>query len=363
MERKAVLQFAAFSAPYGGNFICSLRRLEELFAEAGIRTIYVFPVAARGLSWAEEMQHDGAEVFFLEERPAAAASRLRSIFVQYGVMAIHTHFSETKYNLILKRAIHGKQIAWVRHVHSAYQYAGFWKEPLKRFAEPCGQIIACSSQIAEDMAAHGYAWERISCVYNGIDFSRLERYEPLDSRQLGIPEHAKRILMFGYDVTIKGIDIALTAIAHLREKRQVVLLLVAGQNLACVRADIDSRLGGVPEWVVFLPPREDVATYYHTADVFLSASRTEGFCYALLEAQYCETYVAASRIPGHVPVASMFECGNAEALAGCLEEAFCLEAEEKSKIIQRQKENMIKCYSAEAWAQQVREVYRQKLGI
>ena len=363
-KKRAILHFASYYAPYRGNFISSLARLAAFFACDGIETVYVFPAEAKELAWAQEMLQNGEAVYFLADSPGKSVKLLRDTIERHNVVAVHTHFSETRYNLLIKRALYGKKIKWIRHVHSAYRYAGALKEPLKRFAEPCDCVITCNDKIAEDMALHGYSRQMLCPVYNGVDFTRLDTYETLTHAQLGITADTQLVMMFGYNTQIKGVDLAVEAVKCLRETCDICLMLVAASNIERVKADIAAQCGGnLPPWILLLPPRDDIASYYHAADIFLSASRTESFCYALLEAQYCECYAVASKIPGHMRVASMFESEDAAALANALAGAINMNADEREAVLQQQKKAVMEQHSVDRWARQVRQVYRDKLGI
>ncbi len=140
---------------------------------------------------------------------------------------------------------------------------------------------------------------------------------------LGLPERAKLALMFGYDYEGKGVDFAVEAVRLLREREgfPVTLTIAVSSRLEEVRMRICAQLcmPGIPDWILLLPPREDVSSYYHMADVFLSPSRQEGFCYALIEAAYSRTPVLASAIDAQkdlaLPQSSFFPPKDAAALA------------------------------------------------
>ena len=72
-------------------------------------------------------------------------------------------------------------------------------------------------------------------------------------------------------------------------------------------------IGGDSSFVKFENSRNDVATFYRAADVFIAPSRSEGFNYSLVEALYSETLVIASNINPHGKILSdefLFESEN-----------------------------------------------------
>lgn len=106
------------------------------------------------------------------------------------------------------------------------------------------------------------------------------------------------ILMFGYDLFRKGVDLAVEALAPIAENEKNSLIISLSKNCEKIRSYIQQRYNGIPEWIKLVDALDDVATFYHAADIFLSAAREEGFCYALVEAAYCGCNVISSEIDG-----------------------------------------------------------------
>lgn len=118
------------------------------------------------------------------------------------------------------------------------------------------------------MALHGYSRQMLCPIYNGVDFTRLDTYETLTHAQLGIAADTQLVMMFGYNTQIKGVDLAVEAVKCLRETCDICLMLVAASNIERVKADIAAQCGGnLPPWILLLPPRDDIASYYHAADI------------------------------------------------------------------------------------------------
>jgi glycosyltransferase involved in cell wall biosynthesis len=119
----------------------------------------------------------------------------------------------------------------------------------------------------------------------------------------------------------------------------------------------------MPEWVKLTPARSDVAAYYFIADIFLSSSREEGFCYALVEAAYIKTPIVASDIPGQnelstIPHSLFYDAQK----PGSLREAVLSvlnwdEAERKQKTDQA-REYVIKDFDVDKWEEKVIEIYK-----
>ena len=121
--------------------------------------------------------------------------------------------------------------------------------------------------------------------------------------------------MFGFDYYRKGVDIVLDAFDKLTDKyNNIQLGIVFAANKESGLANIKNRFGEIPSWLTVLPPSENISEYYAESRAFISASREEGFCYAIAEAAYCCCQSIISNIPGHrtdIPMIKVFENGNA----------------------------------------------------
>lgn len=80
------------------------------------------------------------------------------------------------------------------------------------------------------------------------------------------------------DFERKGVDIAYKAINNLiNEGYQINLYIVCSINEDTCKDKLKKTAGTktLPNWVCFLPPRQDIATYYRAIDIFTSPSREE----------------------------------------------------------------------------------------
>lgn len=116
--------------------------------------------------------------------------------------------------------------------------------------------------------------------------------------------------MFGADWYRKGVDIAIKAVKKIENASLIIIISVGKEK---VIADLVKIFGEIPSFVKFENSRNDVATFYRAADVFIAPSRSEGFNYSIVEALYSETLVIASNINPHGKILSdefLFESEN-----------------------------------------------------
>jgi D-inositol-3-phosphate glycosyltransferase len=177
------------------------------------------------------------------------------------------------------------------------------------------EIVACADLMLASTVAER---EQLALLY-GADVGRIEIVPPgvdheifrpavpaaraAERRALGLgPDPV--LLFAGRIQPLKGADLAVAALAELRDPA-AVLLVVGGPSgpdgpaeLARLRALVDEL--GVRDQVRFVPPRAhaDLARYYRAVDVCLVPSHSESFGLVALEAAACGTPVVAAAVGG-----------------------------------------------------------------
>lgn len=159
----------------------------------------------------------------------------------------------------------------------------------------------------------------------GVDFSRLDGPDFHAGRGLraryGIPPEAFVILYPAEFSKRKSQEVLIRAVKRLPERAVLVLpgdgaLLGKCRTLA-VRLGLEGR-------VVFPGHIKDIGGWYAMADAAVSASRSEGLPFNIMEAMYCGTPVAASAVKGHTDLIRggetglLYPYGDADACAGKL---------------------------------------------
>lgn len=338
----SVLELSNYAAPYGGNFIASLRALAVSLKAQGTETVFVFPERACSRDWCRTLQADGYAVYFLPAAVPAAAALLRRILRQHNVRLAHSHFIDRSAYLPLRIACLGRHVPHIFHAHSLPKFPQ--NDPrlfLRRFLLHPTQLLCVSDAVRDAYAARGFS----GCITlpNGIDFARLDAAEKL-------PEKSPSVLMFGYDFFIKGIDTALEAFVRRDTAHRYTLRICVANHIDRAEQFLIDRFGEIPSWVELLPPRTDVGAYYKSTDIFLSASRTEGMPYAVIEAAFCGLPLVLSDIAPHtellLPQAALFPVGNPDALFDALSDA-------KKQDRTRNPQYVLHKYSMQKWVRQV----------
>ena len=373
-QKQTILHLTDYGAPYAGNFIASLSALEALVVERGGRVVYALPPRAGERVWAQEMAltHD---VRFLRKGGFFSYFRqVRELLKETNATVLHEHFIHFSEKIAAWLAIKtcGHRVRTVLHLHNHIELP---KNPLLRlphmlFFRSVSRFVCCSESVAAHLVADGVPKERVRVAENAIAFERLDHYDTSARASLSLPENAKLALMFGYNFEVKGVDLAVEAVRQLRAQVSfpVVLAVALSSNLESVRRRIAEQLGEatLPDWILLLPPREDVGSYYRMADVFLSPSRQEGFCYALVEAAYCLTPVLASAIDAQkdlaLPQSAFFPPLDAGALSSAMQRVLSEEhSQERAQNLEQASERVRQTYALSRWAERVCAAYDEIL--
>ena len=336
---------------------------------------YVFPRRSAIVPWTQEMMRQKNNVYLIERDGFFAYSRqIRRLLKETEATILHEHFIHYPQKLaaLLAAKTCGHRVKIVLHLHSHIELP---RSPLRRLPHTLlfrsvARFVCCSRSVAEHLIADGVARDRVRVAENAIAFERLDAFDPHIRKSLALPPDAKLALMFGYDFEGKGVDLAVEAVRLLRIRTGLpaVLAVVLSSRREEALAKLFSQLGvdALPDWIRLLPPREDVASYYHMADAFLSPSRQEGFCYALIEAAYCQTPVLASAIDAQkdlaLPQNAFFPPQDAGALSAAIERVFSkTDAPDRAETLAAAKRRVVESYSLARWAEQVLAAYEEIL--
>ena len=134
----------------------------------------------------------------------------------------------------------------------------------------------------------------------GVDFSRFDEV-PAGTRrrlrqELGIPEDAFVLIYAAEFSARKSQAVLIQAMGRLPE---TVLLALAGEGALRGECQELARKQGLEERVLFPGQVRDIPAWYAMADGAVSASRSEGLPFNVIEAMYAGLPVVASEVKGH----------------------------------------------------------------
>jgi len=156
----------------------------------------------------------------------------------------------------------------------------------KRCFSNAKKIIANSKMIKQQIIdTYAISPKKIEVVYNGVTVEPVERQsarQKLES-EFGLESKNEKILLYvGSGFKRKGVKEMLELLAMIQDKPFKAFIVGKEKKLSEYQALTVSL--GLEKKVVFTGPRDDVATFYAAADIFLFPTRYEPFSNVILEA-------------------------------------------------------------------------------
>lgn len=293
-----ILQICAYAAPYEGNFINTLKKLDELLTIDNHEVIYAFPENARQLIWIKELSII-RRIYFLPINMArikpSTYFKLKTILTNEKIDIVHSHFELYDIPVAL---MSNKKIKVFWHLHDPieeyYQKATFSRKALFKFQYKylgSGTTLLSVSEKHKDFAIKlGYHKNQAYWLPNAID---IKRFKPVSQNHKEFD-----FLIFGWEFIRKGVDLLLQAGEILYKKGYTFKVGIVAKNDFFEVNNI-IQLKDSP-WLVLQEFVEDVGELYNKTSTFLHISRAEGLSYALLEATYSGLNIICSDIPENV---------------------------------------------------------------
>ncbi len=185
-------------------------------------------------------------------------------------------------------------------------------EPQRRI-DAESEVVACSDAITASCPAeaeqlvrlYGARPERIELVPPGVVHAFFSPGDRAGARTaLGLPQDRPVLLFVGRIQPLKGLDVAVRALAELRD-RGAVLVAVGGPSgldgeVEAAKVRLLAEELGVEDRIRWIDPQPHylLSTFYRAADVVLVPSRSESFGLVALEAAACGTPVVAAAVGG-----------------------------------------------------------------
>lgn len=221
---------------------------------------------------------------------------------------------------------------------------------------------ACDNQIARRYRL-GRRVEEVPGV--GVDFSRLDS-GPGDRaaarRTYGFAPGDVVLLYAAEFSARKSQEVLLRALPSLPER---VKLLLPGQGARLEECRRLAQTLGVADRAVFPGQVTDMAPLYALADGAVSASRSEGLPFNIMEAMHCALPIVASAVKGHTDLLTdgvtglLYPYGDCAAFAAAVRRL--LDAPELGAALGRSARAAVQAYSLERVLPTVMERYRSLL--
>ncbi len=274
----------------------------------------------------------------LDARAMARASLkpARRIARERGVDLIDAHFAwpDGVAALHLANALGVPYTITLRGTEPRWSRVPRVRAQMSQALRGAARVIGVSDSLGDLAVELGASRARVETVGNGVDTARFRPADRLEARQrLGISPSEKVLITVGGLCERKGFHRVIDALPALVARFGDVRYLVIGgpgpEGDWTVRLQEQARALGVADLVRFLGvlAPDALSDPLSAADVFVLASRNEGWANVLLEAMACGLPVVASDVGGNAQVVcrpglgTIVPFGDASALARALETA------------------------------------------
>lgn len=284
---------------------------------------------------------------------------------------VHTHLPRADLVGFISRWL-VPSVPWVCSVHGIYatHWSGRRTLPLFRWIwRQADRTIAISEAVKAWLVKDCRLLEKqVEVIHYGIEPERFMRPN-LDLRKTWNLNEKPLIGSLGRLEPVKGFDLLIQAMPVVLRQIPHATLLIAGHDpwgYGRTLREIANQLG-VHEQVRFVGFQDDVCSFLHMLDIFVLASRSEGFGQVVIEAMAAGKPVVVQRIPPLTEIVVHGETGlcvepeNPEALAGAI--AWLLNhPQEAQQMGRRGRQRVHEMFSAERMAREIFRVYEQLLG-
>ena len=352
----------------GGGMIHILALLNELKSE----NIYL-GLFEEGIFQQEALDRGIQTVTFTQKNryDISIIKRVVGFIKNNEIDVIHTHGARANlYGYFIKRLT---KVTWVTTVHSDPRNDFLGRGLLgKMFTKlnitvlkKIDHLFAISDRFKEMLVDFDIEPEKITTIYNGIDFKKKNTYDLSKVKdELGITQDDFVIVMVARFDPVKCHTVAFAALKEVIKVYPHVKLLLIGDGP--IRADLERVVKDkqLENHVLFLGYQKNVDIYYQIGDITLLTSKTESFPLVLLEsARECSPAITTDvgGVNKMIPDASfgfIVEVDNVKEIIHALKLAIQLkENNELGQMGKRFYEHTSKHFSIQSFVNSITSVY------
>jgi glycosyltransferase involved in cell wall biosynthesis len=235
---------------------------------------------------------------------------------QVGLIDAHFGYPDGYAATLLARWLKVPSTITLRGTEHGHSAKPALRSRLQRGLRAATRVFSVSDSLRQIALTLGVPAERTRVIGNGVDLTNFRVLPRNESRRrLGLQEHARVLVSVGGLVERKGFHRVLECLPALRERFPDLHYVIAGGPSP--EGDWTDKLRemvhalGLQQCVHFLGPvaPRDLSGPLSAADVFVLATRNEGWANVFLEAMACGLPVVTTRVGGNAEVVCRDDLG------------------------------------------------------
>jgi rhamnosyl/mannosyltransferase len=303
-RRLRVLQVGKFYPPHRGGMESHLQALcGQLRAEVNVEVL----VAGEGRRTVEEVL-DSVKVTrvgtLFDFAAAPVCPGLVRRIRESRADIVHLHWPHPTALLAYLASGHAGRLVLTYHSDVVRQkiLGGLFWPVLRRALERADAVIAASPNYVESSPVLQRFKSKCRVIPFGVPLEEFDRVDPLQVSKLRARFGPRVVLGVGRLIYYKGFEHLVRAMKEVDGH-----LVIIGEGPLRGELEREAERAGVEGRVTFLGHVEEVAPYYHAADLFAlpSVARSEAFGIVQLEAMACRKPVVNTRLDSGVTYVSV----------------------------------------------------------
>ena len=215
-----------------------------------------------------------------------------------------------------------------------------------------------SQEATQAMISKGaFTKKTVVTVYNGINLNNFKN----NPKSIRLEQNTLNFITVGRFTDAKDYPNLINAFAILKKNNRAINLTIVGDGE--LRDQIESLIKELEleEDVTLLGRRSDIPQLLSQADIFVLASKFEGFGLVVAEAMACESYVVATDSGGVAEVmgntGKLVPIQNSQALADALQNAIALSSKDRMQNNRKARARVEQLFSLETSVQKWLALY------
>ena len=367
-----ICHLADFGPEYGGSFIDSLLLLAgHCRTQMGVETMCILPEWPQERRWLKKLDEAGVRCRF--------APRTRNIMFQareqlrdLNPIVLHTHFFLFNVSAVLLKLMFNWHPKVVWHYHNPVEPTLLQRSKNVIKIGLLGQylvdrFIAVGDVVYQSLINSGLPRDKLALIYNGVNTSKFSPNAHLRRamrESLGIAMDQTVFLLLGWDPIRKGVDVFVRAAEDVvTGSRNDCCFIVVGRKETKEFVSSLPLFSRLNSFLRVIDPIEDFSLLLNAVDILVSASRSEGFSYSILEAMAAKRLILSSNLPGTGETYGkadgvwLFNTENSTELADLMRRAIRLTSIERHSLGTANAEFVYRYYSLDVWADKIVNLY------